>query len=93
MSPQFRLVSNQKNLIDIPVLDTEANVAIDLGRKMNNILEIDVEDYYALVEPGVTFFDLHDYLVQDDLSKKVWLDVSRRRPPWNVEWDILKNTG
>jgi FAD/FMN-containing dehydrogenase len=42
---------------------------------MNKILEVNTEDAYALVEPGVTFFDLHDYLVKHDLREKVWLDV------------------
>jgi FAD/FMN-containing dehydrogenase len=42
---------------------------------MNKILEVNTEDAYALVEPGVTFFDLHDYLVKHNLREKVWLDV------------------
>ncbi|KAL3417591.1 vanillyl-alcohol oxidase [Phlyctema vagabunda] len=51
------------------------SVAIDLGKNMNKILEVNTEDAYALVEPGVTFFDLHEYLVKNDMRKKVWLDV------------------
>jgi FAD/FMN-containing dehydrogenase len=51
------------------------SVAIDLGRNMNKILEVNTEDAYALVEPGVTFFDLHEYLVEHNLREKVWLDV------------------
>lgn len=51
------------------------SVAIDLGRKMNKILEVNVDDAFALVEPGVTFFDLHDYLVKNNLRDRVWLDV------------------
>jgi FAD/FMN-containing dehydrogenase len=42
---------------------------------MNKILEVNTEDAYALVEPGVTFFDLHEYLVEYNLREKVWLDV------------------
>jgi FAD/FMN-containing dehydrogenase len=42
---------------------------------MNKILEVNTEDAYALVEPGVTFFDLHEYLVNHNLREKVWLDV------------------
>jgi FAD/FMN-containing dehydrogenase len=42
---------------------------------MNKILEVNTEDAYALVEPGVTFFDLHNYLVKNNLREKVWLDV------------------
>lgn len=34
---------------------------------MNKILEVNVEGAFALVEPGVTFFDLHEYLVKNNL--------------------------
>jgi FAD/FMN-containing dehydrogenase len=50
-------------------------VAIDLGRRMNKILEVSVENAFALVEPGVTFFDLHEYLVEHNLRGKLWVDV------------------
>lgn len=36
-------------------------VVVDLKR-MNRILEVDEKFGYALVEPGVTYFDLYDYL-------------------------------
>lgn len=39
------------------------SVCLDMGRHMKKILKVDVEGAYALVEPGVTFFDLHNYLV------------------------------
>ena len=29
-------------------------------RRMNRVLEIDEEHGYAVVEPGVSFFDLHE---------------------------------
>jgi FAD binding domain len=51
------------------------SIGMDLGRHMNKILEVNVDGAYALVEPGVTFFDLHDYLVEHSLREKVWLDV------------------
>lgn len=51
------------------------SVAIDLGKNMNQVLEVNTDDAYALVEPGVTFFSLHDYLVEHGLREKVWLDV------------------
>jgi 4-cresol dehydrogenase (hydroxylating) len=35
------------------------SVVLDMGR-MNRILELDPKLAYAVVEPGVGFFDLHD---------------------------------
>src|SRR5579872_4670003 len=35
-------------------------------REMNRVLEVDDELAYAVVEPGVRFFDLHDHLVAGD---------------------------
>ena len=51
------------------------SVGLDMGRNMNKILDVNVDGAYALVEPGVTFFDLHDYLVTNNLREKLWLDV------------------
>ena len=51
------------------------SVALDLGRNMNKILEVNVEGAFALVEPGVTFFDLHEYLVKNNLRDQLWVDV------------------
>lgn len=42
---------------------------------MNRILEVNVEGAYALVEPGVTFMDLHKYLVEHNLGDKLWVDM------------------
>lgn len=47
-------------------------VALDLGR-MNRIVEVDDRLCYAVVEPGVTFFDLFEYVQERGL--KVWLSV------------------
>ena len=47
-------------------------VVLDLNR-MNRILEVNVELGYALVEPGVSYFDLYRYL--QDKGIKLWLDV------------------
>ena len=41
-------------------------VILDL-KKMNQILKIDAEMCYALVEPGVTYGQLYDYIVEHDL--------------------------
>lgn len=51
------------------------SITIDLGKHMNQVLKVDVEGAYALVEPGVTFADLHQYLVDHNLRDKLWIDV------------------
>ncbi|KAK6068101.1 vanillyl-alcohol oxidase [Seiridium cupressi] len=51
------------------------SVALDLGRHLNKVLEVNTDAAYALVEPGVSYFDLHDYLVKNNLREKVWTDV------------------
>ncbi len=47
-------------------------VVLDLAR-MNRILEINVDSGYALLEPGVTYFDLSRHIQEKGL--KLWLDV------------------
>jgi 4-cresol dehydrogenase (hydroxylating) len=47
-------------------------VVLDLNR-MNRILEINEESGYALVEPGVSYFDLYAEVQKRGL--KLWLDV------------------
>ena len=47
-------------------------IVIDLHR-MRRIIEVNDQLGYALVEPGVTFFDLYEYIRAHDL--KVWLSV------------------
>lgn len=51
------------------------SVGLDMGRNMNKVLEVNADSAYALVEPGVSFFDLHNYLVKNNLRDKVWADV------------------
>lgn len=40
-------------------------VVIDLGRRMNRIVEFDPVLRYVVVEPGVTYQALHDFLVEE----------------------------
>jgi len=47
-------------------------VVLDLNR-MKRILEVNVESGYALVEPGVSYFDLYRHLQEKGI--KLWLDV------------------
>ncbi len=48
------------------------SVVLDLKR-MNRVLEVSEEYAYALVEPGVSYFDLYRHLRQKGL--KFWIDV------------------
>jgi len=47
------------------------SVVLDLKR-MNRILEVNDKNHYALVEPGVSYFDLYRYIQDNKL--KVWID-------------------
>ncbi|KAI1086685.1 vanillyl alcohol oxidase [Rostrohypoxylon terebratum] len=49
-------------------------VLIDLGRRMNKILEISPEDYTCLLEPGVSFFALYE-AVKEKGYDHLWVDV------------------
>lgn len=48
------------------------SVVVDLKR-MNKIIEVNDKRNYAIVEPGVSYFDLYDYIKERKL--KVWIDV------------------
>ena len=54
------------------ILVTASNVSIDLGG-MNRIIEVNDSNHYAIVEPGVSYFDLYHYIQERGL--KVWVDV------------------
>jgi 4-cresol dehydrogenase (hydroxylating) len=53
-------------------------VVIDLGYRMNRILEIDEKLAYAVVEPGVSYQSLHDELVRR--GNKLMVDVTSGPP-------------
>lgn len=55
------------------------SVVLEMGRNMKRVLEVNEEGAFALVEPGVTFMGLHDYLVEHNLKDKLWIDVSHSR--------------
>jgi len=60
------------------------SVVVDLKR-MNRILEVDEKRHFALVEPGVSYFDLYHHIKERGL--KVMLDVPD--PGWAVRWAIV----
>ena len=48
-------------------------VVVDMAARMNRILEVNEKLGYALVEPGVSYFDLYEHLQANEI--KLWLDV------------------
>lgn len=50
------------------------SVVIDLGKRMNKILDINPDDYTCLVEPGVSFYALHE-AVQAKGYTHMWIDT------------------
>lgn len=51
------------------------SVGLDMGQHMNRVLEVSEENAYCLVEPGVTYSDLYQYLVERKLDDKLWIDT------------------
>ena len=51
---------------------TNGTVVLDLGR-MNRILDVDERFGYCVVEPGVGFFDLFNYLQENKI--KLWMSI------------------
>lgn len=49
-----------------------SSVVVHLGR-MNQVLEVNEELAYAVVEPGVSFFDLYEAL--GEIGHRLWMDV------------------
>lgn len=44
-----------------------SSLDIDMAKNMNRVLKADPEKAYVLLEPGVSYFDLHEYLVKHNL--------------------------
>lgn len=51
------------------------SIGLDMGRHMNKVIEVNEEGAYALLEPGVTYTDLYQYLVDNKLDEKLWVDT------------------
>ena len=47
------------------------SVVLDLKR-MDRVIEVNDKNHYALIEPGVSYFDLYHYI--HDRGLKVWID-------------------
>lgn len=79
---QYRLpiypISTGKNLgYGGSAPNQSGSVIVDLKR-MNKIIEVDPVRCFALVEPGVSYFDLYNYIQQHKL--KLWIDCPE--PGW-----------
>jgi 4-cresol dehydrogenase (hydroxylating) len=55
-----------------PAPNLRGSVIVDLKR-MNKVLEVDADRHFAVVEPGVSYFDLYRHIQERDL--KVWIDT------------------
>ncbi|KAK9463631.1 uncharacterized protein V1516DRAFT_683174 [Lipomyces oligophaga] len=51
------------------------SVVVDMGKNMNKVLNVDLDAASCLLEPGVTYTDLYNYLVEHKLEDKLWIDV------------------
>lgn len=58
-------------------------VVLDLGR-MNRILDVDPKYGHCLIEPGVGFYDLHDYLTENKIP--LWMSI-----PGNAWGSVMGN--
>lgn len=55
-------------------------IIVDLGAKMNKVIDINDEFYYAVVEPGVSYFELHEEVVRRGLREKLWSECPSSPP-------------
>lgn len=51
------------------------SVVVDLGRRMNRILNINRDDYTCLLEPGVSFYALHEEVEKRGYGELMWVDT------------------
>ena len=69
---------------------TPGQMVLDLKR-MNRILEVDAELGYALIEPGVTYQQLADYIAEHKLP--LWIDVPSPGPIVSPVGNCLERGG
>jgi 4-cresol dehydrogenase (hydroxylating) len=55
-----------------PAPNLRGSVVVDLKR-MDKIIEVDADRHFAIVEPGVSYFDLYRHI--QDRGLKVWIDT------------------
>src|ERR1700722_13962043 len=69
--PLFPISTGKNFAYGGPSPNLSGSVVVDLKR-MNKVLEVDEGRNFALVEPGVSYFDLYRYI--QDHGLKVWID-------------------
>jgi 4-cresol dehydrogenase (hydroxylating) len=69
----------------------EGQVVVDLGRRMNRVIEVNQELGYAVVEPGVTFQALQDELAR--LGDKLMISPTSGPPLGGVLGNALDKGG
>jgi (+)-pinoresinol hydroxylase len=75
--PLFPISTGKNFAYGGPAPSMRGCVVVDLKR-MDRVLEVDAERNFALVEPGVTYFDLYRYIQERGLN--VWIDCAN--PGW-----------
>ncbi len=71
--PLFPISTGKNFAYGGPAPNLRGSVVVDLKR-MSRILEVNEERNFALVEPGVTYFDLYRHIQERGL--KVWIDCA-----------------
>jgi (+)-pinoresinol hydroxylase len=69
--PLFPISTGKNFAYGGPSPNLDGSVIVDLKR-MNKIIEVDEGRHFALVEPGVSYFDLYRYI--QDHGYKLWID-------------------
>ncbi|GAA6048170.1 hypothetical protein JCM3770_003694 [Rhodotorula araucariae] len=63
------------------------SIVVDLGKRMNRILEINTTDFYVVVEPGVSYEQLYAEVKRRGLEKTIMIDCP------DLQWgSVLGNT-
>ncbi|MBN1240086.1 MAG: FAD-binding oxidoreductase [Gammaproteobacteria bacterium] len=76
-TPLFPISTGKNFAYGGPAPSMRGCVVVDLKR-MNRVLEVSDERNFALVEPGVSYFDLYEHIQQRGLN--VWIDCAN--PGW-----------
>ncbi|PHH85275.1 hypothetical protein CDD83_666 [Cordyceps sp. RAO-2017] len=50
------------------------SLVLNMGRHMNRILEVNADECWCLLEPGVSYIQLYEYLAERGLQDRLWLD-------------------
>lgn len=76
-TPLFPISTGKNFAYGGPAPSMRGCVVVDLKR-MNRVIEVDDERNFAIVEPGVSYFDLYRYIQDRELN--VWIDCAN--PGW-----------